>query len=143
MRPRRRPIRLALAALAAPVLAAPVRAEPPDREVLARAGVVEVVTRDADGDLRETKVWIVLVNGVPYLRTSGSRWLENLRRDPDFVLRVEGHDYALRAEEVPGDAIVDRVDRATLEKYGWQERLIHVFRVRKPEILRLLPREGD
>jgi hypothetical protein len=37
---------------------------------------------------------------------------------------------------------VEKVDLATVEKYGWQERMIHPFRMRKPEILRLLPREG-
>jgi hypothetical protein len=139
---RTRPTLLVLAALVPLALAAPAGAEPPDWQRLAQAGVVEVVTRDADGALRETKVWLVLVDGVPYLRTSESRWLENLRRDPDLVLRIEGRDYELRAEEVPGDAIVEQVDRATLEKYGWQERMIHVFRMRKPEVLRLLPRAG-
>ena len=143
MRLRTRTARLALAALAPLALVAPARAASPDWQRLARAGVVEVVTHDADGDLRETKVWLVLVDGAPYLRTSpDSRWLENLRRDPNLVLRIEGQDYELRAEEVPGDAIVERVDRATLEKYGWQERVIHVFRTTPPVILRILPRAG-
>jgi hypothetical protein len=53
-------------------LAAPARAEYPDWASLADAKVIEVVTRDADGDLRETKVWFVLVDDVPYLRTSRS-----------------------------------------------------------------------
>ena len=102
--------------------------------------VIEVVTRDADGDLRETKVWFVLVDGAPYLRTHGSRWLANLRRDPNLVLRIEGREYEARAEEIPGDEIVEAVDRASVEKYGWQERMIHPFRTRKPEILRLSAR---
>jgi hypothetical protein len=101
--------------------------------------VIELLTRDPDGELRETKVWVVLVEGVPYLRTSGSRWLENLRRDPRLGLRIEGREVQARAEEVPGDEIVEAVDRATLEKYGWQERMVHLFRLRKPEILRLSP----
>ena len=122
------------------VLAAPARAEYPDWASLADVKVIEVVTRDADGDLRKTKVWFVLVDGVPYLRTSRSRWLENLRRDPDLVLHVDGREYEARAEEVPGDEIVEQVDRATREKYGWQERAIHFFRIRKPDILRLSPR---
>jgi hypothetical protein len=122
--------------------AAPARAEYPDWQGVADVSVIEVVTRDADGDLRETKVWFVLVDGVPYLRTNGSRWLENLRRDPNIVLRIEGRAYEARAEEVPGDAIVAEVDRASVEKYGWQERMIHPFRMRKPEILRLAPHGG-
>ena len=137
---RTRPTPLALAALVTLALAAPARAESPDWQRLAQSGVVELVTLDEDGALRETSVWIVLVDGVPYLRTSRSHWLENLRRDPDLVLRIEGREYPVRAEEVMGDEIVEQVDRATLEKYGWQERMIHVFRMRKPEILRILPR---
>lgn len=129
-------------ALAPLLLAAPARAEYPDWESLADVTVIEVVTRDADGDLRETKVWFVLVDGASYLRTGSSRWFENLRRDPNLVLRIEGREYEARAEEIPGDDIVEAVDRATLEKYGWQERMIHPFRLRKPNILRLSPREG-
>ncbi len=135
--------RLVLAA-AALALAAPSRAgaEYPDWEELAAVPVIEVLTRDPDGALRETSVWFVLVEGVPHLRTSGSRWLENLRRDPQLGLRIEGREYEARAEAVPGDAIVEQVDRATREKYGWQERAIHLFRLRTPDILRLSPRDG-
>ncbi len=133
------PLLLALAPL---LVAAPARADAPDWESLADVKVIEVVTRDADGDLRETKVWFVLVDGASYLRTNGSRWLENLRRDPNLVLRIEGREYEARAEEIPGDEIVEKVDRATLEKYGWQERMIHPFRMGKPDILRLSPRAG-
>jgi hypothetical protein len=132
-----------LLALAPLLVAASAEAEYPDWESLADVEVIQVVTQDADGDLRETKVWFVLVDGVPYLRTQGTRWLENLRRAPNLVLRIEGREYEARAEEIPGDEIVETVDRATVEKYGWLERVIHVFRMRKPEILRLSPRQGS
>jgi hypothetical protein len=79
------------------------------------------------------------VDDAAYLRTSRSRWLENLRRDPRLVLRIEGREYEARTEEVPGDEIVEQVDRATREKYGWQEGAIHIFRMRKPDILKLSP----
>jgi hypothetical protein len=123
-------------------VAAAAQAEYPDWESLADVKVIEVVTRDADGDLRETKVWFVLVDGASYLRTNDTRWLANLRRDPNLVLRIEGGEYEARAEEIPGDEIVEKVDRASLEKYGWQERMIHPFRMSKPVILLLSPREG-
>jgi len=117
-------------------------AEFPDWESVADVSVIEVVTQDADGDLREAKVWFVLVEGVPYLRTNRSRWLDNLRRDPNLVLRIDKRDYEARAEEVAGDTVVESVDAASLEKYGWQERMIHPFRMAKPDILRILPRTG-
>jgi hypothetical protein len=118
----------------------PAAADQPDWESLADVRVIEVVTHDADGDLRETRVWFVLLDGEAYLRTSRSRWLENLRRNPELVLRIEGRDYEARAEEVEGDEIVERVDAASREKYGWQEAIIHPFRMRKPDILRIRPR---
>jgi hypothetical protein len=136
------PLAVALA-VASPLWAeSPDRAELPDWASVAEVELIEVVTRDDDGDLRETTVWFVLVDGVAYLRTNGSRWLENLRRDPDLVLRIEGRDYEARAEEIAGDEIVEVVDAASAEKYGWQERVIHPFRMARPDILRILPRSA-
>jgi hypothetical protein len=131
-----------VAALLAVGLAGPARADWPDWQALEGVEVIEVVTRDADGGERATKVWFVLVDGEPYLRTSRSRWLDNLRRDPDLGLRIEGREYEARAEEIPGDAIVEQVDAASRDKYGWEERLIHPFRMRKPDILKLSPRSN-
>ena len=132
--------RLCVAALVAAGLSGPARADYPDWQALAGVEVIEVVTRDEDGAERATKVWFVLVDGQPYLRTQRSTWLDNLRRDPDLVLRIEGREYQARAEEVLGDEIVEQVDAASRDKYGWQERMIHPFRTRKPDILRLAPR---
>lgn len=131
---------------AAPLLLAlllgalPAAAQYPDWQAVADVEVIEVVTSDEDGDLRVVKVWFVLVDGIPYLRTNGSRWLDNLRRDPKLGLRIDGREYEAIAEEIPGDEIVEVVDRASVDKYGWQEKAIHPFRIRKPEILKLSPR---
>ena len=136
----RRSYLLAAMALVALLAVAPARADYPDWEAVADVGVIEVLTSDDDGDSRETKVWFVLVDGVPYLRTNGSRWLENLRRDPELELRIEDSVYQARAVEVEGDEILEVVDRASAEKYGWQEKLIHPFRMKRPEILVISPR---
>ncbi len=64
---------LALAVLG---FAAPAAADSPhpypDWETLADVGVIEVLTHDEDGDLRESKAWFVTVEGEVYLRTSES-----------------------------------------------------------------------
>jgi hypothetical protein len=134
-------LRVAAALLLVLLLAAlPAGAEYPDWQAVADVDVIEVVTTDEDGDLRVSKVWFVLVDGVPYLRTNGSRWLDNLRRDPNLGLRIDGREYDAMAEEIPGDEIVEIVDRTSADKYGWQEKTIHPFRIRKPEILKLSPR---
>jgi hypothetical protein len=137
---RRHTFRSGLAALLL-AAATPAGAEYPDWQAVADVDVIEVLTVDEDGDPRETKVWFVLLEGEPYLRTNGSRWLDNLRRDPDLRLRIGDREYEALVEEVTGDAIIERVDDATAEKYGWQERFIHVFRMGKPEILKLSARD--
>jgi len=124
------------------VAAPPALAEYPDWNSVADVKIIEVVTLDDDGDERVTKVWFVLVDGVPYLRTNRSRWLDNVRRDPNLGLRIEGREYEAMAEEIFGDSIVEDVDRASAEKYGWRESLIHPFRMMRPDILKLGPRAG-
>jgi len=114
--------------------------EYPDWNDYADVNVIEVITQDEGGDKRETKVWFVLLGGEPYLRTSGSRWLANLRRDPDFKVRIEGNLYEAQAEEIEGEAIAEKVDIASKRKYGLSDRLIGLFRSRKPDILRISPR---
>jgi len=118
---------------------APAMADYPDWDSVADVKIIKVVTIDEDGDERVAKVWFVLVEGVPYLRTNRSRWLDNLRRDPTLGLRIEDREYEATAEEIHGDAIVEVVDEASAAKYGWQESLIHPFRMLKPDILKLGP----
>ena len=78
------PLYLALAATAATA-----NADELDWEHVADVRVIQVVTTDEDADERTTKVWFVLIDGVSYLRTNDSRWLENIRRDPGVRPREE------------------------------------------------------
>jgi hypothetical protein len=118
-------------------------AEYPEWASMVDIHVIEILTQDTDGDARETKIWFVLLGDEPYLRTNNSRWLENIRRDPVVGLRIEGREYRARAEEIPGEAIIEKVDIASKQKYGMQERIIHVFRMRTPQILKLSALEGE
>jgi len=131
-------IGLLLVALAS--LATGAAAQELDWEKYADVKVIDVVTVDPDGDLRKTPVWFVLLEGAAYLRTSRSRWLENIRRDPKVVIRIKDEEFPLLAQAVEGEEIIQRVDTASREKYGWQEAMIHVFRIRTPDILRLSSR---
>ena len=115
------------------------RAAELDWTEIADVNVIEIVTSDEDGDRRETKVWFVLIDGVPYLRTNGSRWLANIRRDPGVLIRVEGAEHVQLARDVRSSEMIDQVDAASREKYGWQDAIIHPFRISDPEILRLSP----
>jgi len=121
----------------------PARAEFPDWNRFAEVQTIDVLTLDEDGELRQTPVWFVLLYSEPYLRTNDSRWLANLRRAPNLQLRIKGTVYEAQAEEIPGREILEKVDIASRRKYGLQERLIHLFRISSPQVIRLFPRDGS
>ena len=83
-----------------------------------------IVTQDADGDERVTRIWLALEGGVGTLRTGDSRWWANLKRDPSCALRIDGSDHPLRAEFVDARDARARIDEAFLAKYGWWERVM-------------------
>ena len=129
-----------IVSLIALVMASAAWSEYPDWNDYVDVKVIEVITRDEGGGERETKVWFVLLGGEPYLRTSGSRWLAHLRRDPDFKVRIDGTLYEARAQEIEGEAIVEKVAIAAQRKYGFTDRVIGLFRSSEPDILRISPR---
>jgi len=125
---------LFLPGCASPPVAA---SEPLDWTRVSDVDVIEVVTADEDGDVRVTKVWFVLIDDVGYLRTSSSRWLENIRRSPEVTIRIDGVDHPQIAMEVEDPALRQRVDEVSREKYGWQDSFIGAFRSGDPQVLRL------
>ena len=102
-------------------------ADAPDWNALADESVIEVLTHDADGDLRETTVWVGVVDGVGFVRTSDTRWRENIARDADVVVRIAEQEYPLRAELVTDDALRARVNQAFRAKYGLTDRILGWF----------------
>jgi hypothetical protein len=134
-------LKTALIAIFLLALGGVARAEYPDWNRLADIQVIDALTVDEDGTLRETPVWFVLLNGEAYLRTSNSHWLENLRRDSNLRIEIEGKIYEAQVEEISDQGMVEKVDIASQRKYGWQEYLINFFRMSSPQILRILPQE--
>ncbi|HKE90199.1 MAG TPA: DUF2255 family protein [Gemmatimonadales bacterium] len=107
----------------------------------AEADVVRIVTRDADGAERDTRVWFVVVGGDGFVRTNDSRWLANIRRGSPVALRLdhEGRtmECAVSAEEVNDATISAAVEEAYKEKYGFVQRVMSFFRMYEPTVLRL------
>jgi hypothetical protein len=134
-----RPLPILLTALAL-ALATPVAASAPDWNAVADVDEVEVVTQDEDGATRETTVWLAVVDGQGYLRTSDSRWGNNLIRQPDFLLRIGEQEYPLRVEFVEDDALRLRIEDVFRKKYGFSDSFIDWFRSSRPRIMQLLPR---
>jgi hypothetical protein len=125
------PALLALALLAA----TPASAR--DWAAFAETKTIEIETRDEDGDPRETKVWIVVVDGAGYVRTNDSRWLANIRRGSSIELRAGETTLAVGAVEVEDQATRDRVEEAFKAKYGAVQKIMSFFRIKEPTVLRL------
>jgi len=104
--------------------------------------VVEVLTHDEDGGLRETSVWIVAFEGHGYVRTNDSRWLANIRRGSDVALRLAEQEFAVEAREPNDPAIAARVEEAFKQKYGFLQRVMSMFRITEPTVLELTAREA-
>jgi hypothetical protein len=112
----------------------------PDWPALADAETVYVLTTDEDGDTRETKIWMRVIDGTPYIRTSrNSHWGDNVERQPEIALRVEEDEYPLRAQFIEGDDERARIVAAFEEKYG-SNPILNWIRGDDPRIMRLDPR---
>jgi hypothetical protein len=103
--------------------------------------VVEILTTDADGALRETSVWIVVLDDAGYVRTNDSSWLANIRRGSPVRLRVAELTRDVQASEVVDTATKQAVEAAFKAKYGALQKLMSALRVREPSVLRLVPVE--
>ncbi len=108
--------------------------------------MVTIVTHKADGSERDTKVWIVEVDGTAYmiaggtLVTGASRWADDVRRDPNASLVAGGRAHRLLAHVLDDPELLAKVREAMRQKYGWQDRFAWVFASRSPILVRLQPR---
>ena len=121
-------------------LAGAARAAGPDWQRAQEQSVVQILTHDEDGALRETSVWIVAFDGHGYLRTNDSRWLANIRRGSGVALRLGEQEFAVAAREPNDAALSARVEEQFKQKYGFMQRVMSVFRMREPTVLELTAR---
>jgi len=128
---------LALIALVALCALTAAAGEPPDWNAIRNVETVSVATTNADGTLRYTTVWLVVVGGRGYLRTGDTTWGANATRNPNVTLVVGEQEYALRADPVEAEDERALVQAAFNEKYGWSDTVIGWFRGARPKILRL------
>jgi hypothetical protein len=104
--------------------------------------VVEILTADGDGQLRETPVWIVVLGDAAYVRTNDSKWLANIRRGSPVRLRVREVESPVHAAEVNDAALAARVEEAFKAKYGLTQRVMSLLRFSEPTVLELTPLES-
>ena len=104
-------------------------AQSPDWSRYKDAETVVIVTTDEDGAVRETTIWLCVLDGQGYVRTgSFSVWGENVQRTPEVKLRVDGAELALRAERVSDPTQIERLMAAFHEKYGFGDTLSGIVR---------------
>ena len=111
----------------------------PDWSALAGEETIQLVTRDEDGAIRETTVWLVVVDGVGTIRTGNTHWFKNLMRDPALKVRMGGLEYAMRVEKVTDEEARKRINAVYRAKYGVQDRTVQLFRGVDLYMMRLLP----
>jgi hypothetical protein len=123
------------------VPAAIALAAEPNWEEAGKVRNIEIVTHDEDGEVRETTIWLVVVDGQGFIRTGSSSWGQNIQRNPsDVVLRIEDNEYPLKAEFIENDKLRERVVAAFREKYGWQDATIGLIRGSRPLIMHMISR---
>jgi hypothetical protein len=121
------------------LVASSASAAPPDWPALAESETVLVLTSDEDGEARETKIWMVVIDGTPYIRTSQStRWGDNVERNRDIALRIDGTDYPVQAVFIEDGAERERIVAVFEEKYG-SNPILNWIRGDNPRIMRLDP----
>ena len=99
--------------------------------------MIEIITTDPDEDLRETKVWIVVLDGTGYIRTNNSRWLANIRRGSPIALRANEWESRVTAVEIDDPALKAKIETAFKQKYGLMQRMMSFFRISEPTVLGL------
>jgi hypothetical protein len=90
-----------------------------------RVEVVVLHSHGADGD-HETRLWVVDDAGAAWLRTGASNatWLPRIRANSAIELERDEETGAYSAVVISEPTTVARIDRLTLEKYGWSEELL-------------------
>ena len=132
---------LALAAYAM-IADQPALASTPDWPSVSEVEEIQVLTTDPDGQSRETTIWLIVVGDRGYIRTSSrSSWGDDIERNSEISLRIEGEEYPLRATFIEEEALREKIVAAFREKYGRSDAVIDIMRGSTPRIMLLEERE--
>lgn len=97
---------------------------------------VDVETRSADGELHSVIIWIVVVDGVPYVRSvrgPKGRWFRELMARKGGAIKVGRVRYPLRPVLVKDGATNELVSQAIRTKYRTSKA--SVAAMVRPEVL--------
>ncbi len=90
-------------------------------DLLARTGEVDIETRAPDGALHSTIIWVVVVEGVVYIRSyrgSSARWYREITAQPDGAMVADGRRIEVRAVAATDDVSVQACSTGLQAKYA-------------------------
>ena len=108
---------------------------PEDLRILSESKEIEIETWSPSGEPRRTVVWIVVVDGVPYIRAlrgERGRWYRDLRAEPHGAVRARGRSIPVRAVPADDDASIAACSDGFRRKYRPGASLDSMLR---PEVL--------
>lgn len=103
---------------------------------LAETKEVDVETRSVDGKLHRVIIWVVVVDGVPYVRSyrgPKGRWFRELLARKEGALMVGRVRYPVRPTLVKDEPTNERVSQAIRTKYKTSKA--SVAGMVRPEVL--------
>ena len=113
--------------------------------VASESGEVVVLRTFADGEAKETRLWIVDDRGAQWLRAgqAESGWYQRILDNPDIEVERGDTLSEYRAFPLEGGPASERINDKMLLKYGWADQVIGLFFNRSGSVaIRLDPREG-
>lgn len=91
--------------------------------VASESAEVVVLTTTGEEGPEETRLWVVDLDGIQYLRAQeSSGWYLRLAASPEVVFERRGLTGAFRAE--PDPTATGEINRLMKEKYGWRDTYI-------------------
>jgi hypothetical protein len=94
---------------------------PEDLELLAQEEEVDIETWSTAGRSRRTTIWIVVVGGIPYVRSvrgTRGRWYRDLRAEPHGAIHAAGRRIAFTAVPADDEASIAACSAGFQEKYA-------------------------
>jgi hypothetical protein len=89
-------------------------------DLMDRTGEVDIETHAPDGTVHRTVIWVVVVDGIPYIRSyrgATARWYREITADPDGAIIVGDRRIEVRAVPATDDASVEACSRGFWAKY--------------------------
>ncbi|SNT44566.1 hypothetical protein SAMN05421812_106126 [Asanoa hainanensis] len=94
-----------------------------DLDYFAKTGVARIATETRAGGEIETPIWVVVVSGVPYVRSGygpESKWYRRAVRSGHVAFVDPGHRYEAGVALVADEPTLNAVDAAYRAKYAGQ-----------------------